>query len=567
MKILSHTFDQNLGGRDFDELLFEHFAEQFKEQYKIDVHSNTRASIRLRASCEKLKKVLSANTEAPLSIECLIEDNDVKGIITREEFENLSQQLLERVTIPCLKAVEDSGISVDMIYTIELVGSGSRIPAIVKKLTSVFKKEPTRTLNASECVATGCALRGAMLSPSLQVQAYKVQDFFPYSIGLPIDEGQNNANHEITLFPKGSPFPANTQITYKGTTPLHVQVFYTNKKDFPAIKSPKVGHFMIGPRESSGIEEVKTEFKVHLNRHGIVVIESAKILDEENFYSYLQKMMGNSRTQNLPVSENLDAATTKDELQQAQEREQILTEQDKKVEQTKDQRNTLESFVYDTRNKHQVVQSLLSSAYRSFATDSEKEGITASLQETEDWIYEDSDDDSDEPDYTSKLDDLKKLLDPIEKRYKDEIARAKETKAMRTLIEEYRSATELMSLRHKDEVNNECLRAEQWLNHYQQQEGFKNIDPIRWASVAQEAMGKLEWNFKVIMNSKPSSPKHEPVDTDQQDQCVDQSDHPPVESNQRDQLVNSDIKDQPVNSDIKDQPMSSDQRGQPQDSD
>ncbi|GJX38655.1 heat shock 70 kDa protein 16 [Tanacetum coccineum] len=402
MKILSHTFDQNLGGRDFDELLFEHFAEQFKEQYKIDVHSNTRASIRLRASCEKLKKVLSANTEAPLSIECLIEDNDVKGIITREEFENLSQQLLERVTIPCLKAVEDSGISVDKIYTIELVGSGSRIPAIVKKLTLVFKKEPTRTLNASECVARGCALRGAMLSPTLQVQAYK-------------------------------------------------------------------------------------------------------ILDEENFYSYLQKMMGNSRTQNLPVSENLDAATTKDELQQAQEREQILTEQDKKVEQTKDQRNTLESFVYDTRNKHQVVQSLLSSAYRSFATDSEKEGITASLQETEDWIYEDSDDDSDEPDYTSKLDDLKKLLDPIEKRYKDEIARAKETKAMRTLIEEYRSATELMSLRHKDEVNNECLRAEQWLNYYQQQEGFKNIDPIRWASVAQEAMGKLEWEVRESW-SRPTGP-------------------------------------------------------------
>nr|GFA63416.1 heat shock 70 kDa protein 16-like [Tanacetum cinerariifolium] len=138
------------------------------------------------------------------------------------------------------------------------------------------------------------------------------------------------------------------------------------------------------------------------------------------------------------------------ELRQAQEREQILAEQDKKVEQTKDQRNTLESFVYDTRSK-------LSSAYRSFATDSEKEGITASLQETEDWLYEDSDDDSDEPDYTSKLDDLKK------------------------------------------------------------QEGFKNIDPIRWASVAQEAMGKLEWNFKFIMNSKPSSPKHEPVDTDQQD--------------------------------------------------
>ncbi|GKD34028.1 heat shock protein 70 family protein, partial [Tanacetum coccineum] len=135
----------------------------------------------------------------------------------------------------------------------------------------------------------------------------------------------------------------------------------------------------------------------------------------------------------------------------------------------------------------------LSSAYRSFPTDTERDGIIKSLQETEDWLYEDSDDERDEPDYTSKLEYLKKLLDPIEKRYKDEIARAKETKAMRTLIEEYRSATELMHHRHKDEVNNECLKFEQWLNRYQQQEGFKNMDPIRWATFAQEAMEKLEW--------------------------------------------------------------------------
>jgi heat shock 70kDa protein 4 len=174
MNILAHTYDQNLGGRDFDEVLFKHFAAQFKKEYDIDVYSNARACIRLRASCEKLKKVLSANTEAPLSIECLIGDIDVKGIITRKEFEDLSSELLDRVVVPCIKAVDESGISHDKIYTIELVGSGSRIPAITKFLTSIFQKEPTRTLNASECVARGCALRCAMLSPTLQVRDYEV---------------------------------------------------------------------------------------------------------------------------------------------------------------------------------------------------------------------------------------------------------------------------------------------------------------------------------------------------------------------------------------------------------
>lgn len=174
MKILSHTFDCSLGGRDFDEILFTHFAEQFKEQYNMDVYSNTKASVRLRAACEKLKKILSANAEAPLNIECLMEEKDVKGSIKREEFEKLSSDLLERIRVPCKKAVADARLSMERIHSVELVGSGSRIPAITRLLTSLFGKEPSRTLNASECVARGCALQSAMLSPVFRVREYEV---------------------------------------------------------------------------------------------------------------------------------------------------------------------------------------------------------------------------------------------------------------------------------------------------------------------------------------------------------------------------------------------------------
>lgn len=174
MKILSHAFDSELGGRDFDEVLFRHFARNFREQYNIDVYSNARASVRLRAACEKLKKVLSANMEAPLNIECLMDEKDVKGFIRREEFEKLSSELLEKISIPCQKALLDSGLPLDNIHNIELVGSGSRIPAITKILSSLFGKEPSRTLNASECVARGCALQCAMLSPTFRVREYEV---------------------------------------------------------------------------------------------------------------------------------------------------------------------------------------------------------------------------------------------------------------------------------------------------------------------------------------------------------------------------------------------------------
>lgn len=175
MQVLSHASDPNLGGRDFDQVLYDHFAEKFKTEYKIDVRSNRKASVRLLMACEKVKKMLSANAEAPLSIECLMEEKDVKGLIKREEFEKMCAGLIERVLDPCRKAIAWSGLGdVDRMSAVELVGSGSRVPAISRVLAGFFGRETSRTINASECVARGCALHCAMLSPVFKVRDYEV---------------------------------------------------------------------------------------------------------------------------------------------------------------------------------------------------------------------------------------------------------------------------------------------------------------------------------------------------------------------------------------------------------
>lgn len=175
LKILGHSFDRSVGGRDFDEVLFQHFAAKFKEEYKIDVSQNARASLRLRVACEKLKKVLSANPEAPLNIECLMEEKDVRGFIKRDEFEQISAPILERVKRPLEKALAETGLSVEDVHMVEVVGSSSRVPAIIKILTEFFGKEPRRTMNASECVARGCALQCAILSPTFKVREFQVK--------------------------------------------------------------------------------------------------------------------------------------------------------------------------------------------------------------------------------------------------------------------------------------------------------------------------------------------------------------------------------------------------------
>jgi heat shock 70kDa protein 4 len=95
-----------------------------------------------------------------------MDDKDVKGFMKRDEFEKLSGPILDRVLEPLNKAVAESGLTLEWIHAVEVVGSGSRIPAIIKKLNAFFGREPRRTMNASECVARGCALQCAMLSPS-----------------------------------------------------------------------------------------------------------------------------------------------------------------------------------------------------------------------------------------------------------------------------------------------------------------------------------------------------------------------------------------------------------------
>ncbi|KAJ0085746.1 hypothetical protein Patl1_08352 [Pistacia atlantica] len=173
LKILGHSFDRSLGGRDFDEAVFQHFAAKFKDEYKIDVFQNARACLRLRAACEKLKKVLSANPEAPLNIECLMDEKDVRGFIKRDEFKQISAPILERVKRPSEKALAETGHSVENIHMVEVVGLGSRVPFILKILTEFFGKEPRRTMNASECVARGCALECAILSPTFKVREFQ----------------------------------------------------------------------------------------------------------------------------------------------------------------------------------------------------------------------------------------------------------------------------------------------------------------------------------------------------------------------------------------------------------
>ncbi|CAK7338490.1 unnamed protein product [Dovyalis caffra] len=548
MRILSHAFDSSLGGRDFDEVLFVYFAKQFKELYSIDVYSNVRASIRLRSACEKLKKVLSANAEAPLNIECLMDEKDVRGFIKREDFERLASGLLERISVPSRKALADAGLSVGKIHSVELVGSGSRIPAIAKLLSSLFGKEPSRTLNASECVARGCSLQCAMLSPVFRVREYEVQDAFPFSIGFVSGGDQISTGSNGILFPKGQPFPSIKVLTFQRNNLFNLEAFYANPNELPAGVSTKISSFTIGPFQASSNEKARIKVKVQLNLHGILTVESAMLVKDHmddstrrgNTHPQMDKTkadldsltevangdedtttvhsQSSDATANgalkdkanqkfeIPVNENIYGGMTEGELSEAQEKELQLAQQDKAVEQAKDQKNALESYVYELRNKVEPqMYYVLFNTYRSFASDTEREGISRNLQETEEWLYEDGNDETENA-YTAKMQDLRKLVDPVENRYKDEEARAQATRDLLNCIVDYRMSVDSLQTGDRELITNECNKAEQWLRERTQQQDSlpKNTDPVLWSRDIKSRTEDLNSTCKQILRKKSS---------------------------------------------------------------
>ncbi|KAM1011364.1 hypothetical protein ACFX13_047477 [Malus domestica] len=536
LKILAHSFDQSLGGRDFDEVLFHHFAAKFKEEYKIDVLQNARACLRLRTTCEKLKKMLSANPVVPLNIECLMEEKDVRGIIKRDEFEQISIPILERVKGPLEKALLDAQLSIEDIHTVEVVGSGSRVPAIIKILTDFFKKEPRRTMNASECVARGCALQCAILSPTFKVREFQVNESFPFSISLSWKgsgpDAQNGAaenNQNTLVFPKGNPIPSIKALTFYRSGTFSVDVQYADVSDLQA--PAKISTYTIGPFQSVKSERAKLKVKARLNLHGIVSVDSATLLEEEEIEVPVTKEQTKEaakmetdeapsdvappstketdvsmqdakdtadapgaenvvpesgekpvqmetdakadakkikvRKTNIPVTELVYGGMPPNEVQKAIEKEFEMALQDRVMEETKDKKNAVEAYVYDMRNK-------LNDKYHEFVTESEREAFIARLQEVEDWLYEDGEDET-KGVYIAKLEELKKQGDPIEERVKEHAERGTVVDQLAYCVNSYREAAasndakfEHIDLADKQKVLNECVEAEAWLREKKQ---------------------------------------------------------------------------------------------------
>jgi len=307
LKVLAHAADRNLGGRDFDYALMEHFAEYIKEKYKLDVMSNTKARMKLRKECVKVKHVLSANTRAPFSVEYIMNDTDVAGSITREEFEaRIQQTLLSRVVAPIQKALAMANLKKEDLFAIEVIGGGIRVPSVVRAIEEFFGRPVSRTCDGDESIARGATWMAALLSPRFTIALEpQVKDLYPYpvqvgwgDVGSPAPtlgpDGQVHfATESDRLFSEnGTNIPATKTITFNRTDSFQIVTAYpgVHPDGLQAI-NPVLARFVVTniPKPTPPPAEIPEGIKLNppyitvrlrLNPSGIICSTGAEFVED-----------------------------------------------------------------------------------------------------------------------------------------------------------------------------------------------------------------------------------------------------------------------------------------------
>lgn len=277
LSVLSTASDSHFGGRDFDKALMDHFCKEFKEKYRIDVRSNPKATFRLAAAAEKLKKILSANSQAPLNIESLMNDIDVRSQLSREELEGLMTDLLKRTTRPLEEALAAAGLKPEDIDVVEVVGGSSRIPALKEKLSTFFGKPLSFTLNADEAIARGCAFACAILSPNFRVRDFVIQDICNYPIQMAWEKSVDvpDEDADLDIFERGNRLPSTKVLTFYRKSDFSITAQYKDPDLLPSKVSPWLGSFHVKgvrPPGKGPDDFCVCKVRVRLNLHGIITV-------------------------------------------------------------------------------------------------------------------------------------------------------------------------------------------------------------------------------------------------------------------------------------------------------
>ncbi|MEL6968560.1 MAG: molecular chaperone DnaK [Bacteroidota bacterium] len=330
-EVKSTNGDTHLGGDDFDRVIIDFLAEEFKKQENMDLRKDPMALQRLKDAAEKAKIELSSSSETEINLPYITAVDGVpKHLVvklSRAKFEQLADNLVERTLKPCQEALNDAGMNTSEIDEIILVGGSTRIPRIQEAVEKFFGKKPNKGVNPDEVVAVGAAIQGGVLSGD--VQDVLLLDVTPLSLGIETMGGV----YDVVI-------EANSTIPTKKS-----KVYSTASDNQPSVEI----HILQGERSMA--RDNRTVGRFILNDippapRGVPQVEVSFDMDANGILSVSAKDQGTGKEQSIRIEAS--TGLSKDEIARMKAEAEANADADRQARERIDKLNAAENLVFQT---------------------------------------------------------------------------------------------------------------------------------------------------------------------------------------------------------------------------
>ncbi len=330
-EVKSTNGDTFLGGEDFDQIVIDYLADEFKKEQGIDLRSDKMALQRLKEAAEKAKMELSTSMETDINLPFITADQagpkHLNLKLTRAKLEKLVEDLLQKLEAPCMTALKDAGISTSDINEVILVGGMTRMPAVQERVKKIFGKEPHKGVNPDEVVAIGAAIQGGVLKGD--VKDVLLLDVTPLSLGI-----ETLGEIMTKLIEKNTTIPTKKS-----------QIFSTAADNQPAVSI----HVLQGERDMASANKTIGRFElvgIPPAPRGVPQIEVTFDIDANGILHVSAKDLGTGKEQSIKITAS--SGLTEEEIDRMVKDAEAHSEEDKKRKELVEARNHADTLVYST---------------------------------------------------------------------------------------------------------------------------------------------------------------------------------------------------------------------------
>ena len=328
-EVKSTNGDTHLGGADFDRVIVNYFADEFKKEHGIDISTDKAAMQRLRDEAEKAKIELSSAQEVNVNLPFLTADADgpkhFEHKLSRAKLEDLVGDLINKTADPCEKALKDAGLKASDIDAVVLVGGMTRMPAVQAKVKAIFGKDPMKGVNPDEVVAVGAAIQGGVLQGD--VKDVLLLDVTPLSLGI-----ETMGGVMTKLIERNSTIPTSKSEVFSTAADNQPQVeIHVGQGERDMIDGNKsLGRFVLDgiPSAPRGVPQVEVTFNIDAN--GILHVSA--------------KDKGTGKEQSITISGS--GNLSKDDVEKMAKEAESHADEDKARKEAVEARNLLDSTIY-----------------------------------------------------------------------------------------------------------------------------------------------------------------------------------------------------------------------------